>query len=94
MKTVAAVTRDFTVADHWSIVLLFAINPAVTDWIDSNVSPDAMYFGAALAIERRYAADIIDALRAEGFASRDVACVDSDPLPYLESRDYQRDMED
>jgi len=28
-----------------------------------------MYFGAALAIERRYAADIINALRAEGFVS-------------------------
>jgi hypothetical protein len=69
MPNATAVARDFSVADHGSIILLFALNPAVTDWIDANVSPDAMYFGAALAIERRYAADIIGALRAEGFVS-------------------------
>jgi hypothetical protein len=57
---------DFSVADHGSIVLLLPCTPAAEAWVEEHIPDDAMTFGKAYAVERRYFGDIYHAIKAEG----------------------------
>ena len=37
-----------------------------TGWIDEHIDPDALYFGPSIAIEGRYADDILEGIAAVG----------------------------
>lgn len=48
-------TIDVEVTDHGTIVLFRPVSAAGSDWIAESVAEDALWFGGALAVERRYA---------------------------------------
>ena len=54
------------VYDLGSICLLRPVTDAAREWLDENVDPDAQWLGAAVAIELRYVAPIVDAMQDEG----------------------------
>jgi hypothetical protein len=61
---------DYEVSDHGSIWTIRPISDAARDWIDENVgAEDWQWMGGALAIEPRYAGDILFAMQEEGFTS-------------------------
>lgn len=60
---------DYEVTDHGSIVAVLPLTDAARDWIDENIGDDAMYFGPALAIEHRYAGDILYGMQEAGLTS-------------------------
>ena len=59
---------DIEVTDHGSIVLFRPVSPAGIAWIAENVAEDALEFGGALAVERRFAGDLVDGMIGGGVA--------------------------
>lgn len=59
---------DVEVNNSGSIVLLRPMTARAEDWMEDNIPDDAMWFGGALAVEWRYADDIIDGMSADGLA--------------------------
>jgi hypothetical protein len=57
---------DFRFANHGSICLLQPLTSAARDWIDMRLPLDLQLLGSAVAIEPRYAADILSGLTDEG----------------------------
>ena len=57
---------DFNLFFDGVIALLTPISEAAFQWIDTNLPDDAPCFGAATAIEARYAPDIINGIRQDG----------------------------
>jgi len=58
---------DVLVRNEGSVFLFTPLTPAAKHWICANVQPDAQWFGNALAVEWRYAAELAAAMRADGF---------------------------
>lgn len=58
---------DLEVTNHGSIVTLRPLTEAGTAWMDQNLAPEPwQWLGGALAIETRYAPDIVDGAIADG----------------------------
>ena len=57
---------DFTVNDQGSIVLLMPENDNARVWIDQNIGDDITWWGGAVAIEHRYADDILTGIQRDG----------------------------
>ncbi len=60
--------RDVDLARHGSIDLLTPLTPQAQTWMDENISNDAQWFGSALAVEPRYAPDIVQGMIDDGLA--------------------------
>jgi hypothetical protein len=60
--------RDVELSFHGSINLIKPITEAAQDWIDENVAEGALFFGRALAVEPRYADDIVEGMIDDGLA--------------------------
>ena len=61
-----ALGPDATVENHVSIALVRPHTRAARDWIRGNVEDTAQYFGAALAVEPRYVAGLVEGMIALG----------------------------
>lgn len=57
---------DFTLTNHGSLCMLTPHTEAAEQWIDDNLPADRQTLGRSVAIEPRYAADIVSGIRAEG----------------------------
>lgn len=57
---------DVFVRCEGSVLLFYPLTPAAKQWITDNVEPAAIYFGASLVVEHRYAADLAGGMRAAG----------------------------
>ena len=60
---------DFEVTNHGSIVLIAPLTQDADNWLDENIGDDAMYMGSALAVEPRYAGNIIAGMLNDGLTS-------------------------
>ena len=58
---------DFRIENHGSIFLFDPQNARGENHLRDNVNEEAQWFGGALVVEPRYAADLAEALQAEGF---------------------------
>lgn len=58
---------DFTVSFDGSIGLVYPQTRRARDFLEGRIAPDAQWFGRGLVVEHRYLADLVDALRAEGY---------------------------
>ena len=52
------VLPDALVRNEGTIFLFSPLTSAAKQWIDENVRPNAQWFGNALVVEHRYAADL------------------------------------
>ncbi len=50
---------DYQIENHGSIILVRPLSSACNEWLEENVTTDALYFGPALAVEPRYLEDLI-----------------------------------
>jgi hypothetical protein len=67
-------TEDVEVEDQGSIVLLVPKTGAALRWFEDNVqSASWQWLGGSLAVDGRYARDIVAGLEAEGFLLRGAA---------------------
>jgi hypothetical protein len=57
---------DVTIQNEGTIVLFHLLTPAAEEWVDEHVPEDAPWFGAALVVEHRYAADLGNGMAADG----------------------------
>ena len=64
--TVDRVLPDVFVRCEGTIFLFEPLTIAAKQWIDENVQPDTQWFGNALAVEWRYAAELAAAMRGAG----------------------------
>ena len=62
------VLSDILVRNEGTIFLFIPLTPAAKDWIAKNVQPSVQWFGNALAVEWRFAAELAAALRDAGLA--------------------------
>jgi hypothetical protein len=60
------VLPDVLVRNEGTIFLFTPLTPAATNWICVNVQPNAQWFGNALVVEHRYAADLAAGMREDG----------------------------
>lgn len=51
--------------DHGTIVLVHPLTDEATDWLKSNVSAEAQYWGGALACEPRYVGALLEGMQSE-----------------------------
>ena len=58
---------DFKVENHGTIFLFTPTNGAALEHLRENVSEESQWLGDSLAVEHRYAADLVAALRTNGF---------------------------
>ncbi len=57
---------DVRVEYHGSLYLFRALSHSARIWLNYNVSHDALSFGGALAVEPRYAPDLLRGMREDG----------------------------
>ena len=57
---------DAEVENHGTIFLVRPLTEAARDWLAENVSNESQWFGAALVVEHRYAADLVDGMIGDG----------------------------
>lgn len=57
---------DISIENHGSIFLFRINSPAAHAWVSENVQDDAQFFGDALVVEHRYAADLAAGMREDG----------------------------
>lgn len=50
--------EEFDVQDEGSIVLFKPLTDEAREWLECNVQEDAQWFGGALVVEPRYAANL------------------------------------
>jgi hypothetical protein len=62
------VLPDILVRNEGTIFLFIPLMPAAKDWIAKNVQPGVQWFGNALAVEWRFAAELAAAIRDAGLA--------------------------
>ena len=67
---------SLSVENHGSIILFRPLSDAMNVWLRAHTDPTASWFGGALAVEPRYAEDLLRAIRA-----------DSDPIQIPEGCD-------
>lgn len=60
------VLPDIFVRCEGSLFLFEPLTNAAKQWIDENVQTDSQWFGNALVVEWRYAAELAAAMRADG----------------------------
>lgn len=58
---------DVEVENHGTILLFRPQTDAAREWLTSHVDSEAQWFGGALVVEPRYAADLAQGLQDEGF---------------------------
>jgi hypothetical protein len=58
--------RDVDLSLHGSIDLLTPLTPEAQAWMKDNIPDDALWFGGALAVEPRYAPDIVQGMIDDG----------------------------
>jgi hypothetical protein len=63
-------TPDFEVQDEGTIVLIRPTSKAASEWIEEHIPDDAPWFGNALAVEHRYAGDIVCGMMEDGLVAR------------------------
>jgi hypothetical protein len=64
---------DFSIRDGGSVVLLYPLNNSALDWVENNIRENngfQPYYPQAIVIERRYLADIISGIFADGLSIR------------------------
>jgi hypothetical protein len=59
---------DFVISSGGSIFLFTATNADALKHLQDNVAEDAQWLGDSLAVEHRYAADLVAALQEQGFS--------------------------
>lgn len=59
---------DYSVSNHGSLFLFEPQNDDADAHLRASVSDEAQWWGGALAVECRYARDLVAALQVEGFA--------------------------
>lgn len=59
---------DFDVNNQGSIVLLTPMTPAAHEWVETHLPDDALTFGPSIAIEHRYAEDILEGIVQDGLS--------------------------
>jgi hypothetical protein len=59
---------DVSVLNEGSIFLLTPLSPFARDWFAEHLPDDAQHFGAAVVVEPRYVADILDGMAQDGLA--------------------------
>lgn len=65
----APALRGFRVRNEGSIFLVQPLDAQARIWLEEHVDlDDAQWFGSALAVEHRYAYDLIDGILDDGFA--------------------------
>lgn len=58
---------DFTVMNYGSLVMVTPLSDAAQEWIAENVDQEGwQWFGGGLAVEHRYADDLIDGMLNDG----------------------------
>ena len=57
---------DISIENHGTIFLFRPNTPAAAEWVSHNVQEDAQFFGDALVVEHRYAADLAVGMREDG----------------------------
>jgi hypothetical protein len=61
------VAADFSVANHGSVLILYALTDAARAWVDEHIPEDAMTWGHnGTVVEPRYIANIVEGIRAAG----------------------------
>jgi hypothetical protein len=63
-------TADIQVENHGTILLFRPQTDAAREWLTAHVDSEAQWFGGALVVEPRYAADLAQGLEDEGFTTR------------------------
>ncbi len=58
--------RDVELSLHGSIDLLTPLTPEAQAWMKDNIPDDAQWFGGALAVEPRFAPDIVQGMIDDG----------------------------
>jgi len=61
-----ATKADVFVSYEGSIFLFCPLTSAAKQWIAENVQPDAQWFGQALVVERKHAAELAAGMRKAG----------------------------
>jgi len=59
---------DFVVSGGPSVYLFRPTNEGALEHLQENVSEEAQWLGDGLCVEWRYAAELVTALRSEGFS--------------------------
>ena len=54
------------IQNEGTIVLLRPLDMEAEDWFDANLDPDRQSFGKTVAVESRYAANIVEGFLADG----------------------------
>ena len=49
-----------------NVCLLTPVSEDGQEWIDEHIDPDSLYFGPSIALEERYAHDILEGIVAVG----------------------------
>ena len=57
---------DISIENHGTLFLFRMNTPAAAEWVSQNVQEDAQFFGDALVVEHRYAADLAAGMREDG----------------------------
>ena len=57
---------DVVVSNHGSIVTLALLTKEAQDWVSDHIPDDAQWFGGQLAVEPRYAGNVIDGMEGDG----------------------------
>jgi len=57
---------DFEISDQGTLVLFRPLTAAADEWVKENVDPKAQWFGGALVVEHRYAADLLQGVKDDG----------------------------
>lgn len=65
--TPAEDTPDFIFANHGSITILTPRTDAAHDWCDAHIPDDAQRYAGGIAIEPRYAENILNDIMDEGY---------------------------
>jgi hypothetical protein len=59
---------DFCIADHGSVFLIRPVSEAACQWLDANVVAEPwQWFDGALAVDHRFARDIVTEIAAAEF---------------------------
>ena len=59
-------SEDFELQDEGSLYLLRPLTREAVEWLDEHIEQNRQMFGTAVVVERRYIADILRGIRAEG----------------------------
>jgi hypothetical protein len=59
-------SADISIENYGSIILFRMNTTAAFAWVIENVQQEAQFFGDALAVEHRYAQNLVVGMRADG----------------------------